>query len=58
MLLLSLGCLCVGFTLVYAGWRPGPGDLYAHQPWMLWVEAFKGLASEALASQPKGAVLA
>ncbi|MDA8358234.1 MAG: hypothetical protein M0Z95_18520 [Actinomycetota bacterium] len=57
MLLLSLGCLCLGFTLVYAGWRPGPNDIYAHEPWMLWVEAFRALNEEAMSANG-GAVLA
>lgn len=58
MLLISLACMAAGYTLLYAGWRPGQNDEYAHAPWLLWIDAFKALGSEAVATQPKGATLA
>lgn len=41
----------VGYTLIYAGMKGGPGQAWAHAPWLLWVDAFKELGSETQAAQ-------
>jgi hypothetical protein len=46
MLLVSLLSMTAGYTLMYAGMRPGTNDRYAHAPWLLWVDAFKQLNIE------------
>lgn len=50
MLVVCLGFLTVGYTLLYAGIKnptTSSGDEAARKPWELWVDAFKQLGVEA-----------
>ena len=47
MLLVSLAFLTVGYTLLYAGIKGGPGGQYARAPWVLWTQSFAQLSQEA-----------
>lgn len=47
MLIIAICAITVGYTLVYAGMRPGKNDKYALAPWLLLVDASKQLNAEA-----------
>lgn len=47
MLLVAIGFMTVGYTLLYAGIKGGPNEEWARAPWQLWVDASKTLSAEA-----------